>query len=216
MKKEYAAVPPSMAGMETFGFSWMDFVTAIPAPLFLVTSYKSNGRPNACMQSWACFNGGPDGFYAVLSSVSKTGHLYQTVKERGAAVLNFMSADLYDRCMATIQNNGFDEDELAASGLTAEDASRVDAPRVKECFLNLECRLLWEKEMKEGSDHVLMCLEAVNVCIDERYLDEAAQGRYGENGYLYNVHYPVNPEKFEGKSHDWIAVLKKYRDIGEY
>ena len=36
MKKEYAAVPPSMAGMETFGFSWMDFVTAIPAPLFLV------------------------------------------------------------------------------------------------------------------------------------------------------------------------------------
>lgn len=30
MKKEYAAVPPSMAKMETFGFSWMDFVTAIP------------------------------------------------------------------------------------------------------------------------------------------------------------------------------------------
>ena len=53
MKKEYAAVPPSMAKMETFGFSWMDFVTEIPAPLFLVTSYKSNGRPNACMQSWA-------------------------------------------------------------------------------------------------------------------------------------------------------------------
>ena len=49
------------------------------APVSLVTSYKSNGRPNACMQSWACFNGGPDGFYAVLSSVSKTGHLYQTV-----------------------------------------------------------------------------------------------------------------------------------------
>ena len=168
------------------------------------------------MQSWACFNGGSDGFYAILSSVNKTGHLYRTIKEKGAAVLNFMSADFYDRCMATIQNNGFDEDEIAASGLTAEAASCVDAPRVKECFLNLECRFLWEKEIKEGSDHVLMCLEAVNVCIDEQYLDEDVQGRYGANGYLYNVHYPVNPEKFEGKSHDWIAVLKKYRDMGEY
>lgn len=93
---------------------------------------------------------------------------------------------------------------------------RPVSPRIKECFLNLECRYLWEKEIKEGSDHVLMCLEAVNVCIDERHLDEAAQGRYGENGYLYNVHYPVNPEQFKGKSHDWIAVLEKYRDMGEY
>lgn len=216
MKKEYTVIPPSMSEMETYGFSWMDFVTAIPAPLFLVTSYKSNGKPNACMQSWACFNGDPNGFYAILSSVNKAGHLYQTIKEKGEAVLNFMSAGLYDRCMATIQNNGFDDDEITASGLTAEPSTCVAAPRIKECFLNLECRYLWEKEIKEGSDYVLMCLEAVNVCIDERHLDEVAQGRYGENGYLYNVHYPVNPEQFKGKSHDWIAVLEKYRDMGEY
>ncbi|NLT12247.1 MAG: hypothetical protein GXY06_07545 [Clostridiaceae bacterium] len=53
MKKDYSLIPPSMSEMETYGFSWMDFVTAIPSPLFVVTSYKSNGKPNACMQSWA-------------------------------------------------------------------------------------------------------------------------------------------------------------------
>ena len=216
MKKEYAAVPQSMIKMETYGFSWMDFVTAIPSPLFLVTSYKSNGKPNACLQSWACFNGGPKGFYAVLSFVSKSGHLYQTVKEMEEVVLNFPSAEIYSLCQRTIQNNGFDDDEIALSGLTAEPASTVNAPRVKECFLCLESRYLWEREIIEGDDHVVMCFEVVNICVDEAHLDESALGRYGEHGYLYNVHYPVNPENHSGKSHDFIAVLQKFRDMGEY
>ena len=216
MKKEYAAIPPSMAQMETYGFSWMDFVTAIPAPLFVVTTYKSNGKPNACLQSWACFNGGPKGFYAILSSVNRAGHMYRSVKKTGVAVLNFPSADIYPLCAQTIQNNGFDDDEIALSGLTAEPATAVRAPRIRECFLSLECRCLWEKKLVRGSDHVLMCFEIKNICIDPAYLDESAQGRYGETGYLYNVHHPVNPENYSGKAHDYLAILQKYRDMGEY
>lgn len=216
MKKEYSGIPDAMKKMETYGFSWMDFVTAIPSPLFVVTSYKSNGKPNACLQSWACFTGDPDGFYAILSAVNIHGHLYQTIKEKGVAVINFPSDDIYDKCMDTIENNGYDNDEITLSGLTAEPATMIDAPRIQECFLNLECRFLWEKPKKEGSDHVLMLLEVVNVCADERYLDENNLGRYGNTGFLYNVHYPINPESFAGKSHDWIAVLMKHRDMGEY
>ncbi len=216
MKKEYSDIPKSMRNMETYGFSWIDFVTAIPSPLFVVTSYKSNGKPNACLQSWACFNGSLRGFYAIISSVNKSGHMYQTIKEKGEVVLNFPSADIYDKCVATIANNGFDNDEITLSGLTAEQASSVNAPRIKECFLNLECRYLWEREIKDGDTHVLMCLEVVNICADEVHLDEIVQGRYGEKGYIYNVHYPINPENFEGKSHDWIAILEKFKDMGEY
>ena len=200
MKKEYSKIPDSMKNMETYGFSWMDFVTAIPSPLFVVTTYKSNGKPNACLQSWACFNGGPNGFYAILSSVNKFGHLYQSITETKEAVLNFPSVDWYDQCFNTIANNGFDNDEIALSGLTSEQASVVNAPIIKECFLNLECRYLWEREIVEGSSHVLMCLEVVNISVDEVYLDEKSQGRYGDTGYLYNIHYPINPESFNGKS----------------
>lgn len=216
MKKEYSKTPDSMKNMETYGFSWMDFVTAIPSPLFVVTTYKSNGKPNACLQSWACFNGSPNGFYAILSSVNKSGHLYQSITETKEAVLNFPSADWYDQCLNTIANNGFDNDEITLSGLTSEQASVVNAPIIKECFLNLECRYLWEREIVEGSSHVLMCLEVVNINADEIYLDETLQGRYGDTGYLYNIHYPVNPESYQGKSHDWIATLHKKRDMGEY
>lgn len=205
-----------MKNMGTYGFSWMDFVTAIPSPLFVVTTYKSNGKPNACLQSWACFNGSPSGFYAILSSVNQYGHLYQSITETKEAVLNFPSVAWYDKCFDTIENNGFDNDEITLSGLTSEQASVVNAPMIKECFLNLECRYLWEREIAEGSSHILMCLEVVNICADEIYLDEKSQGRYGDTGYLYNIHYPINPENFNGKSHDWIATLHKKRDMGEY
>lgn len=216
MKKEYSDIPSSMRKMETYGFSWMDFVTAIPSPIFVVTSYKANSKPNACLQSWACFSGSSSGFYAVLSNVNKSGHMYQSITEKGEAVLNFPSSDIYEKCIATIRNNGFDNDEITLSGLTAENATSVNAPRIKECFLNLECRYLWDREIKSGDTHVIMCLEIINVCADEVNLDETIQGRYGDKGYLYNVHYPINPENYDGKSHDWIATLRKQKDMGEY
>ncbi len=216
MKYQYNAVPKSMGNMYTFGFSWMEFVLSIPSPLFLVTSYKSNGKPNACMQSWATFTGNEKGFYAILSAVNKKGHLYQTLKERKEAVINFMSLDLYDQCMATIRNNKFDQDELSSSGLTAVPASMVNAPMVEECFMNLECKLLWEKDIKEGDEYTMMCLEVINVHIDEDHLDENKLGRTGDTGILYNIHHPINPENFNGKAHDWIGIIKKARDYGEY
>jgi flavin reductase (DIM6/NTAB) family NADH-FMN oxidoreductase RutF len=212
MKLEYSAMPVSMANMELYGFSWIDFVAAIPSPLLVATSYKSNGKPNACLQSWATFNGKN----AILSNVNKAGHLYQTIHETGVVVLNFPSADIYDTCTDTIDNNGVDDDEITKSGLTAEPAVAVNAPRIKECFMHLECRYLWEKELNEGDNNTLMCFEILHVSVDEAHVDEAKLGRYGETGLLYNVHYPVNPEGFSGKSQDYIAVLQKLRGSGEY
>ena len=69
----------------------------VPSPLFLVTTWKANGQPNACMQSWAAFTSADrgNGFYAILASVNKNGHLYRSLQERKEAVLNFMSAAHY-------------------------------------------------------------------------------------------------------------------------
>lgn len=216
MKYQYNTLPESMSKMETYGFSWMEFVLSIPSPMFIVTSYKSNGMANACMQSWTTFTGNEKGFYAIVSAVNKHGHLYQTLAEKKEAVINFMSAEFYDRCMATIRNNRFDVDEITAAGLTISPATLVNAPMIEECFMNLECKYKWEKEIDEGDDYVIVCLEVINVHIDEEHLDENILGRTGDTGILYNIHHPINPEKFEGTAHDWIGVLKKYRDVAVY
>lgn len=216
MKRTYATLPESMGNMCMYGFHWMEFVAQIPSPLYIVTSYKSNGLANACMQSWTTFTGGKNGYYAIVSAVSKYGHLYQTLQETGEAVINFMSADIYDRCMATIKHNQFDEDEILAAGLSAVKAEAVNAPMIDECFLNLECRFKWEKEIVDGDDHVLMCLEIVRIHMDERHLDEDDLGRTGKTGILYNVHHPINPKSFSGTAHDYLGVVEKIRDYAEY
>lgn len=216
VKRTYAALPKSMGNMCMYGFHWMEFVAQIPSPLYIVTSYKSNGFSNACMQSWTTFTGGKNGYYAIVSAVSKYGHLYQTLHETGEAVINFMSADIYDQCMATIGQNRFDVDEILAAGLTAVKAEAVNAPMIEECFLNLECRFKWEKEIAAGDDHVLVCLEIVRMHMDERHLDENDLGRTGKTGILYNVHHPINPESFSGTAHDYLGVVEKIRDYAEY
>ena len=216
MKKAYSALPESMSGMEMYGFHWMEFVVQIPSPLYIITSYKSNGLTNACMQSWTTFTGGKNGFYAIVSAVSKYGHLYRTLHETGEAVINFMSADLYDKCMATIRHNRFEDDEIALAGLTAVKADTVNAPMIQECFINLECRFEWEREIAQGDDSVLMCLQVVKAHIDRRHLDENDQGRTGKTGILYNIHHPIDPEHFGGTAHDYLGVIEKIRDYAEY
>lgn len=214
MKYQYYETPENMKGLEAWGFSWLEFVTSIPAPMFLVTTYKTNGKTNACMQSWATFTTADKGsrFFAILSSVNKGGHLYQTLLEQKCAVVNFLSVDLYEKAMTTIQKNQWEADELAESGLTAIKAEKVDAPMVDECFMNLECRLVWEKEIVPGDDHVMVCLEVVKVHVEEAYLDN----RIDEKGMIYNIHHPINPEKFTGKAHDYIGIVKPIADVGEY
>ena len=178
--------------------SGYDFVTAMPSLVFIVTGWKSNGKENACLQSWSTFAGsGAVNFICIMGKVNKGGHMYQSLKETRVCVLNFPSIDIYDRCIKTIGNNQFETDEITASGLTAEKASKVNAPQIKECFLNIECEFLWEHDLFEGSQEVAVALKAVSICIDSERYDQSKLGRYGKNGYLYQIDQPDNPETGE-------------------
>lgn len=212
-KKEFRTCPEGIDETKLFGFSWMEHVAAIPSPLMLVTTYKASGKTNATMQSWSAF-ANHDGFYAIFGSVYKAGHMYRTIQETKALVIKFPDASVLPKCMETIRHNQEDDDEIAATGLTAEPAATVNAPRVKECFLNLECEYVWEKEIVPGSGQVVMCVKVLNLCMDEARYNDAKMGRYGETGYLYNIHSPRNPESGE-VSETCVGILKKYGIYGE-
>ncbi len=178
---------------ELESFSWMDFVTAIPSPIMLITSYKKNGKPNACLQSWSTFVGDSGHFFAIIGSISRFGHLYQTLNETNQCVINLFSEEFYEKCSNTITHNQYEVDEITSAGLTVEDAICVNSPRVKECFLNLECEVVWMKEHFEDSKDVVACLKVVSIAMNEENLNERLVGRYGEDGYIYNIHSPRNP-----------------------
>ncbi len=123
--------------------------------------------------------------------------------------MNFPTAESFHKCMRTIQHNGWDEDEIAAAGLTAEPSRLVNAPRIAECPLSLECRCLWERELEPGDRNVVPCLKVVNVAMDPALYEG---GRYGPKGYLYNIRSRGNPETGERKP----AMLGVLTELGTY
>ena len=96
------------------------------------------------------------------------------------------------------------------SGLTAEKAVSVNAPRIKECFLNIECEMLWEHEHFEGSRDMTIALKATHICMDSERFDESKLGRYGKTGYMYNINTPRNPETGE-TTPECFGALELYK-----
>jgi flavin reductase (DIM6/NTAB) family NADH-FMN oxidoreductase RutF len=202
MKQEFSTRPEAISKqfLECSGkFSWMDFVTAIPWLVFVVTGWKPNGKENASLHSWSAFAGcGPDDFVCIMAKVNPHGHMYKSLKKTGVCVLNFPSNDVYELCSKTIGCNQYETDEITAAGLTAEQATKVDAPRIKECFLNIECELLWERKLCKGSSDRTVAVKAVNICMDSERFDGDGLGRYGKTGYLYQIDGPLHPETGKG------------------
>ena len=174
MKLEFRKCPETIDESRLFGFkSWQEHVAAVPSPLVAVTGYKANGLANVTMQSWCAVHGDR----VLFMSVERGSHMYGILRERGAVVVNFPTAEIFNRCMRSIEHNAWDEDEIAASGLTAEAAKEVDAPRIAECPLNLECELMWEHEAAPGSSDVTVCMRIVDLAVEpEAY-----------SGPLYNI-----------------------------
>ncbi len=208
-KKRYEMPPESIKDKELWGFHWLEYATAVPSPLVLVTGFKNNGLANGTMQSWFCFSSEKD-FYCIFGSVNKYTHMYEIAKNQKQLVVNFPDKEMIGKCMAKIENNRYDADELSASGLHYNTDGKVNAPIVEECFLSLECETAWERELFEGSDHVILCLKVVGAWFDKaRYCAETS-GRYGENGYLYNMHDPMDPEtgKSQGTRIGFLTALE--------
>ncbi len=205
-KKQFSNAPEIIKGRELWGFNWLEYVTAVPAPLVLVTGFKNNGLANATMQSWFCFSSEND-FYCIFGSVNKYTHMYEIAKRQKQLVINFPDKDIIDKCMATIENNDHSIDELSASGLHYHGGSKVEAPIVEECFLNLECEFAWERELFEGSDHYVICMKVVNIWFDEDHYKEDKLGRYGGTGYIYNIHSPLDPETCSDSKTNGIGII---------
>jgi flavin reductase (DIM6/NTAB) family NADH-FMN oxidoreductase RutF len=109
-------------------------------------------------------------------------------------VVNFPDAAIFQNCTKSIEDNADDTDEIAASGLTAEPSVTVSVPRIKECFLNLECRLAWERPLHESSLWHVFAGEVLHVAIDGERARAGEYSRTGPGGFIYNIHSPTDPE----------------------
>jgi flavin reductase (DIM6/NTAB) family NADH-FMN oxidoreductase RutF len=109
--------------------------------------------------------------------------------------------------MDTIRQTGEDIDEITSCGMTVEPAKIVRAPRIKECFVNLECRLAWRRPLHKGSLFHIFAGEVVNIAIDSEKAKLNSNGRYDNDGYIFNLHSPTDPTTGEQEP-DKLGIIK--------
>ena len=172
-------------------FSWMEYVSAIPQTMCLVTTFKENGKANANLHAWSTFTGDKDGYYVILSLMTNC-HTSKNILRDKVFVINFPAQNDWEKCVATITNNSNKNDEIFDSEFTLEKAQTVNSPRIKECFLNLECTLDWDRPLHENSHWHIFAGKVKHIAISKGYIKD--NKRYGDEGFMMNLHAPMNPE----------------------
>jgi flavin reductase (DIM6/NTAB) family NADH-FMN oxidoreductase RutF len=173
-------------------FSWLEYVITVPNPIFLVTTLKENGKANANLHSWG-FPLGDRNHYSVLLSIMDSTHTFQNILRTGEFCVNYPSYEHYPACFETIAKNGMDNDEICDAGLTLEAAKTVSAPRIAECFFNLECRLEWNRPIREGSRWQVLLGLVLHVAVNEAVMVAEPGERARRMGLMYNMRGNVHP-----------------------
>ncbi len=190
-------------------FSHFEMALGIPHSLFLITTLKENGKPNACFQSWSSFCGDCGGYFAITPVLQKT-HTYHNILRTKEFCINFISARYFDACYQTIVNNSEDTDEIAAGGFTAEKARNINAPRIQEAFLSLECTLHSNVDLSGQGIWSLITGKVLSAAVDGGYLN-GSDKKYGQEGfmyYLYDLHDFASGDQGERKVAS-LNVLRK-------
>ena len=138
-----------------------------PVPAVMVSVADKEGNANIITVAWTgtvCTN--PP---MLTISVRPERHSYHMIKETGEFVVNLTTEDLAFATDYCGVKSGRDTDKWKDMGLTQEPASKVSVPLIKECPVNLECKVVRVDEL--GSHHMFLA-EVVAVDVDERYFDE--------------------------------------------
>lgn len=171
--------------------SHLECAAGIPQALFAITTRKENGRPNVCFHSWSCFHGDKTAFFAVLGGLFQHTHTYANILREGVFCLNFLPLSAYEGLCKTILYNQEDLDEIQTGGFTLEPAATMDAPCIRESFLQLECTLEEAKDLSGAGITAMVTGRVRQVRVEEAYAKELDR-RYGPAGFMLLASAPQN------------------------
>lgn len=138
-----------------------------PLPAVMVSAADKEGNQNIITIAWAgtiCTNP------PMLSiSVRPERYSYHMIEETGDFVVNLTTEDLAYATDYCGVKSGRDVDKFKELHLTAEKADHVQAPLIKECPVNIECKVVKKEEL--GSHHMFLA-EVKAVHVDEAFMDE--------------------------------------------
>jgi len=171
MKREFRVVQPEQwvqvgPGKDDDIFSWLGHAVTIPSPICFVTTRKPNGAPCAILNGQGSLQGDKDNYSCSLA-VPDNEQTFNNILREGEWCLGFPSFEVQKRCIEIIRLNGFGGDDISADGFTFEPPVVVQAPRVAECSINLECRLEAHRLLSENSGWHVFLGRVVHAALDD-------------------------------------------------
>lgn len=189
--KEFPGYFKSLYPEEFQLFSHFETTAAVPGPLFAITTWKENGKPNVCLHSWSCFHGDKTVFFAVMGNLYQHTHTYANILRERCFCINFLPVSCYDRLTETIFHNEYDSDEFQTGGFALEEARTIHAPVIREAFLTMECTLRDVQDLSGTGMAAMVIGEVQHMSVEEDYAQGYAK-RYGGEGFMMLVPSPQN------------------------
>ena len=110
-----------------------------PGPVVMVTT-ALGGRQNIMTMSWhTMLEFEPPLVGCVISNRNHSFGLLQATNE---CVINIPTVEIAEKVVGCGNTSGANTDKFERFGLTARPGTRVAAPLIEECFVNLECRVV--------------------------------------------------------------------------
>lgn len=138
-----------------------------PLPLLIVSVRDAQGRDNALVVGFGvnCSLEPP----MVMIGIMPSRFSHHMLKENPCFVLNYPRADFRKEFEFLGYKSGRDVDKFAALGLRTVNGTRVNAPLLEACPVNIECSVV--ESITPGS-HELFVGKVEAVHCDTAYLDE--------------------------------------------
>ena len=131
-----------------------------PGPVVLLTT-AGEERSNIMTMSWhTMLEFEPPLVGCVVSDGTYSFDLLQATKE---CVINIPSVEIAEQVVGCGNTSGAEVDKFERFGLTPKPAAHVAAPLIKECFANLECRVV---DTSLVAKYGMFVLEVVKAWVD--------------------------------------------------
>jgi len=131
-----------------------------PGPVTLVTTSLA-GKPNVMTMSWQTMLDFEPPLVGCV--ISDRNYSFGLLKATGECVINIPAVEIAEKVVGCGNTSGATTDKFEKFGLTPLPASQIGAPLIKECFANLECRVI---DASMVDKYCLFILEVVKAWID--------------------------------------------------
>jgi len=137
-----------------------------------------NGKNNVMTISWTMVMDFTPRFAFLTGSWN---YSYEALVNTKECVIAIPTIDILDAVINAGVTSGGEKDKFSEFGFTALKASEVGAPLIKECYANIECRIIDHIEK-----HDIFVVDAVKAWIDDDREDKRIFHAIGDGTFVTN------------------------------